>query len=241
MSRAEETREPREHSQESDQAPVASVQPLGVPSEGPVGLADAPAQKVLRARVREACAAFGNAYWRELDRQRAYPEEFVRAFTQNRLLAALIPDEYGGLGLPLSDAAIVTEEINRAGGNAGTAHAQMYIMGALCATAARPKNNGGCRRSRAEDCVCRHSASRNRRPAATRPRSARKRSGTAMSTWSTARSAGPRGCRTPISCSSSRAPRRRHPAKRREGSRCFSWICARRRRGACRTDPRDDE
>ncbi len=131
MSRAEETREPREHSQESDQAPVASVQPLGVPSEGPVGLADAPAQKVLRARVREACAAFGNAYWRELDRQRAYPEEFVRAFTQNRLLAALIPDEYGGLGLPLSDAAIVTEEINRAGGNAGTAHAQMYIMGAL--------------------------------------------------------------------------------------------------------------
>ena len=125
MSRAEETREPREHSQESDQVPVASVQPLGVPSEGPVGLADTPAQKVLRARVREACAAFGNAYWRELDRQRAYPEEFVRAFTQNRLLAALIPDEYGGLGLPLSDAAIVTEEINHAGGNAGTAHAQM--------------------------------------------------------------------------------------------------------------------
>ena len=81
--------------------------------------------------MREACAAFGNAYWRELDRQRAYPEEFVRAFTQNRLLAALIPDEYGGLGLPLSDAAIVTEEINHAGGNAGTAHAQMYIMGAL--------------------------------------------------------------------------------------------------------------
>jgi len=131
MSRAEETRESREHSQESDQASVASVQPLGVSSEGPVGLADTPAQEVLRARVREACAAFGNAYWRELDRQRAYPEEFVRAFTQNRLLAALIPDEYGGLGLPLSDAAIVTEEINHAGGNAGTAHAQMYIMGAL--------------------------------------------------------------------------------------------------------------
>src|SRR5512135_496160 len=117
MSRAEETGEPREHSQESDQAPVASVQPLGVPSEGPVGLADTPAQTLLRARVREACAPFGNAYWRELDRQRAYPEEFVRAFTENRLLAALIPDEYGGLGLPLSDAAIVTEEINHAGGN----------------------------------------------------------------------------------------------------------------------------
>ena len=131
MSRAEETRESREHSQESDQASVASVQPLGVSSEGPVGLADTPAQEVLCARVREACTAFGNAYWRELDRQRAYPEEFVRAFTQNRLLAALIPDEYGGLGLPLSDAAIVTEEINHAGGNAGTAHAQMYIMGAL--------------------------------------------------------------------------------------------------------------
>ena len=130
MSRAEETREPREHRQESDKAPVASVQP-SAPSEGPVGLADTPAQTLLRARVREACTAFGNAYWRELDRQRAYPEEFVRAFTQNRLLAALIPEEYGGLGLPLSDAAIVTEEINHAGGNAGTAHAQMYIMGAL--------------------------------------------------------------------------------------------------------------
>ena len=186
--------------------------------------------------MREACAAFGNAYWRELDRQRAYPEEFVRAFTQNRLLAALIPDEYGGLGLPLSDAAIVTEEINHAGGNAGTAHAQMYIMGALLrhGTPAQkrrwlpPIASGGLR--------CRHSASRKRRPAATRRRSARKRSGTAMSTWSTARSAGPRGCRTPISCSSSRAPRRRHPAKKRAGLSLF-LVDLREANGAVHAEP----
>ena len=183
MSSAEETRELREHSHESDKSPVASAKPSGVPSEGQVGLADTPAQKLLRVRVREACASFGNWYWRELDRQRAYPEEFVSAFTQNRLLAALIPEEYGGLGLPLSDAAIVTEEINHAGGNAGTAHAQMYIMETLLRTVAQSKNDGGCRRSRAEICVCRRSASRNRRPAATRPRSARKRPGTATSTW----------------------------------------------------------
>ena len=113
----------------------------GVSSAGPVGLADTPAQEVLGARVREACTAFGNAYWRDLDRQRAYPEEFVRReFTRIGSSPALIPDEYGGLGLPLSDAAIVTEEINHAGGNAGTAHAQMYIMGTVLRPATRTKS-----------------------------------------------------------------------------------------------------
>ena len=228
MSRAEETREPREHSQESDQAPVASVQPLGVSSEDPVGLADTPAQEVLRTRVREACAAFGSAYWRELDRQRAYPEEFVRAFTQNRLLAALIPDEYGGLGLPLSDAAIVTEEINHAGGNAGTAHAQMYIMGALLrhGTSAQkrrwlpPIASGGLRLQAFG--VTEAAAGSD----TTQIRTEAVRHGDVYVVN------GEKRWTSRLQNSDLmlllRAPRCRHPAKKRAGSRCSSWICARR-------------
>ena len=96
-----------------------------------IGLSDTPEQAALRERVRTLCVDFGDAYWRELDRAGEYPDAFVRAFTESRLLAALIPQKYGGLGLPLSDACLIVEEINRAGGNAGTAHAQMYIMGTL--------------------------------------------------------------------------------------------------------------
>ncbi|MBV9439471.1 MAG: acyl-CoA/acyl-ACP dehydrogenase [Candidatus Eremiobacteraeota bacterium] len=76
-------------------------------------------------------ASYDARYWRALDERRAYPEDFARAFTQARLLAALIPEEYGGLGADLGDACAIVEEINRAGGNAGTAHAQMYTMGTL--------------------------------------------------------------------------------------------------------------
>lgn len=95
------------------------------------GLTDSPAQTALRESVRAALAPFGDPYWRELDQRRAYPEEFARAFAENRYLAALIPEEYGGLGLPLTDSCLIVEEINHLGGNAGTAHAQMYIMGTL--------------------------------------------------------------------------------------------------------------
>ncbi len=85
----------------------------------------------LRRRLREVCAEFPDAYWRELDARREYPEEFVRAMSERRYLAALIPEEYGGLGMNLSQASVILEEINRSGGNAQPAHAQVYTMGTL--------------------------------------------------------------------------------------------------------------
>ncbi|MBV9544254.1 MAG: acyl-CoA dehydrogenase family protein, partial [Chloroflexi bacterium] len=85
----------------------------------------------IRAAVRELCAAYPDSYWRELDGRRGYPTEFVRSLTEAGWLAALIPAQYGGAGLGITEAAIILEEINRAGGNAGAAHAQMYIMGTL--------------------------------------------------------------------------------------------------------------
>ena len=88
-------------------------------------------QEELRQSVRRICARFPDAYWRELDAKREYPEEFVRAMTESRLLAALIPEEYGGLGLGLREASVILEEVNRSGGNAQPAHAQMYVMGTL--------------------------------------------------------------------------------------------------------------
>ncbi|MFU8836622.1 MAG: acyl-CoA dehydrogenase family protein, partial [Roseovarius sp.] len=77
------------------------------------------------------CATFPPEYWRELDRNSAYPTDFVRALTQAGWLAALIPEEYEGAGLPLSAAAAILEEIQKAGANGAACHAQMYIMGAL--------------------------------------------------------------------------------------------------------------
>ena len=85
----------------------------------------------IRAAIRELCAAYPDTYWRDLDRQHAYPTEFVRALTEAGWLAVLIPSEYGGAGLGISEAGIVLEEINRSGGNAAAAHAQMYIMGTV--------------------------------------------------------------------------------------------------------------
>jgi acyl-CoA dehydrogenase len=85
----------------------------------------------LRRAVREECAQFPEDYWRELDAKRGYPEEFVRAFSESRYLAALIPEEYGGLGMDLTQASVILEEINRSGGNAQPAHAQLYTMGTL--------------------------------------------------------------------------------------------------------------
>lgn len=85
----------------------------------------------LRARVREVCSRFPDEYWRRLDQRREYPEEFVREMTESGLLAALIPEEYGGLGMGLREASVILEEVNRSGGNAQPAHAQMYVMGTL--------------------------------------------------------------------------------------------------------------
>src|SRR4029450_7962745 len=92
-------------------------------------LEESPRLKELREGVRAVCARFPDEYWRGLDANREYPEAFVRAMTEAGWLGALIPREFGGLGLGLSEAAVILEEVNRQGGNAGAGHAQMYIMG----------------------------------------------------------------------------------------------------------------
>jgi acyl-CoA dehydrogenase len=85
----------------------------------------------LRRGVREVCADFPDNYWRELDARREYPEAFIEAMTKSGYLGALIPEEYGGLGLTLTETTIILEEINRSGGNAQPAHAQVYVMGTV--------------------------------------------------------------------------------------------------------------
>jgi acyl-CoA dehydrogenase len=85
----------------------------------------------LRQGVRDLCKRYPDPYWRELDARRAYPTEFVQALTQAGYLAALIPEQYGGSGLGIVEAAIILEEINRSGSNSGACHAQMYTMGTL--------------------------------------------------------------------------------------------------------------
>jgi len=85
----------------------------------------------IRDAVAKLCADFPGEYWRKLDREMAYPTEFVDALTQAGWLAALIPEEYGGAGLPLGAGAAILEEMQASGGNSGACHAQMYTMGTL--------------------------------------------------------------------------------------------------------------
>jgi acyl-CoA dehydrogenase len=85
----------------------------------------------IRESVKRVCANFPGEYWRKLEETEKYPSEFVQAMTDAGFLAALIPEEYGGTGLPLRAAAVILEEIHATGCNAGACHAQMYIMGTL--------------------------------------------------------------------------------------------------------------
>lgn len=85
----------------------------------------------IRDSVAQLCAGFPGDYWRDKDRERAYPTEFVRALTEAGYLAALIPEEYGGSGLGLAEATAILEEIHKSGGNGGACHAQMYTMGTV--------------------------------------------------------------------------------------------------------------
>jgi acyl-CoA dehydrogenase len=89
------------------------------------------AREAIRESARKVCERFSEGYWRELDVKREYPEEFVRAMTESGHLGALIPEEYGGMGLGLAGTSVILEEINRSGGNAQPAHAQVYTMGTL--------------------------------------------------------------------------------------------------------------
>jgi len=88
-------------------------------------------QRALKAAVYELCKQYTAEYWRDLDAKREYPEAFVNELTKAGYLAALIPQEYGGAGLGMIEAAIILEEINHSGGNAAACHAQMYIMGTV--------------------------------------------------------------------------------------------------------------
>ena len=85
----------------------------------------------IRDALRQLCAGFDSAYWQSVDEQRAYPQAFVEALTQAGWLAALIPTQYGGSGLSLTQASVIMEEINLSGGNAGSCHGQMYNMGTV--------------------------------------------------------------------------------------------------------------
>lgn len=88
-------------------------------------------QEQIRAEVRQLCERFPSAYWRGLDAERRYPDEFVKAMTDAGWLAVMIPKEYGGGGLGVLEAGLILEEVNRSGGNAQPCHAQIYTMGAL--------------------------------------------------------------------------------------------------------------
>ncbi|PXA76991.1 acyl-CoA dehydrogenase family protein [Auritidibacter sp. NML100628] len=85
----------------------------------------------LRTKIRAVCEEFPNEYWREKDLEREYPHEFVDRLTTDTYLAALIPEEYGGLGLGISEASVILEEINRSGGHSAACHAQLYTMKAV--------------------------------------------------------------------------------------------------------------
>lgn len=88
-------------------------------------------QQQIREEIRRVCREFPDAYWRDIDRQKEYPEAFVRKLSELGWLAALIPEEFGGTGLGITEASIILEEINRSGGVATACHAQMYTMGTL--------------------------------------------------------------------------------------------------------------
>ena len=85
----------------------------------------------IREGVRALCAQFPAEYHRKVDEERGYPDEFVEALTREGWMAALIPEAYGGSGLGLTEASVIMEEINRAGGNSGACHGQMYNMNTL--------------------------------------------------------------------------------------------------------------
>jgi acyl-CoA dehydrogenase len=85
----------------------------------------------LRDAVRTLCEKFDSAYWQDIDEKRAYPEKFVDALTKAGWMSALIPEEYGGSGLSLTEATVIMEEVTRSGGNAGCCHGQMYNMNTL--------------------------------------------------------------------------------------------------------------
>src|SRR5271155_3883107 len=105
--------------------------PYGDQSDEPVMLALGEDYPELRESIRKICEGYPGAYWRKLEDEQAYPTEFIEELTRGGFLPSLIPEEYGGSGLPLRAAAVILEEINASGCTASQGHAQMYIMGTL--------------------------------------------------------------------------------------------------------------
>ena len=184
----------------------------------------------IRDAVRALCAGFPGEYWRKLDRERAYPTEFVAALTRAGFLAALIPETYGGSGLTMTAAAAIMEEIHATGCNGAACHAQMYTMGTLlrhgsAAQKARwlPSIASGELRLQAFGVTEPTSGSDtlNLRTVAVRK---------ATTTSSMARRSGPRAPSIPICCCSSRAPRRARPSSTAPKGSLYSWSTC----GQCR-------
>ena len=126
----------------------------------------------LREPVRALCARYPGEYWRDKDRARAYPEEFVQALTDAGFLAALIPERYGGSGLGIGAAAAILEEIHASGCNGGACHAQMYTMGTVLRHGSDAQKEAYLPGSRAARGGSRPSASPSPPRARTRPSSA---------------------------------------------------------------------
>ena len=190
--------------------------------------------------MRALCAGFPGEYWRRLDRERGYPSEFVAALTKAGFLAALIPEQYGGSGLPLAAAAAIMEEIHASGGNGAACHAQMYTMGTLLrhgseaqkqrwlpAIAERRTAAAGVRRQRA-DLGLRYAR------ACARPRCAR-----ATTTSSTARKSGPRAPSIPICMLllARTTPREQGEEAQPTACRCFWSTCGSRRAAGISINP----
>ncbi len=112
-----------------------------VPTAPPPALELGETFEDIRQPLRALCAGFPGEYWRRLDRERAYPSEFVDALTEAGYLAALIPEDYGGSGLGVAAAAAILEEIHKSGCNGAACHAQMYIMGTLLRHGSKPQKD----------------------------------------------------------------------------------------------------
>ena len=111
----------------------------------------------IRRSVAALCEKFPGEYWREQDRERAYPTEFVKALTDAGFLAVLVPEEYGGSGLPISAAAAVLEEIHKSGCNGGACHARCTLW-ELCSDMESEQKQSSFQRSRQVNLDCRHLA-----------------------------------------------------------------------------------
>jgi acyl-CoA dehydrogenase len=115
----------------ASQPAVAGAFEEGAVSGTPTTVALGEDYPELREAVRKICERYPGAYWRKLEAEQAYPSEFIAELTQAGFFASLIPEEYGGSGLPLRAAAVILEEMKASGCTASQGHAQMYIMGTV--------------------------------------------------------------------------------------------------------------